>query len=61
MAVVETELSAGVLTVTLADEANRNALGSQLVRELVAAHGGRIAALPTPRGAHFRMELPRGC
>jgi len=37
MAVVETELSAGVLTVTLADEANRNALGSQLVSELVAA------------------------
>lgn len=36
MAVVETELSAGVLTVTLADEANRNALGSQLVSELVA-------------------------
>lgn len=37
MPVVETELSAGVLTVTLADEANRNALGSQLVSELVAA------------------------
>jgi len=37
MPVVETELSAGVLTVTLADVANRNALGSQLVSELVAA------------------------
>lgn len=37
MPVVETELSAGVLTVTLADEANRNALGSQLVSELMAA------------------------
>jgi two-component system sensor histidine kinase GlrK len=38
-----------------------NGLGLAIVRELVAAHGGRIAALPTPRGAHFRMELPRGC
>jgi methylglutaconyl-CoA hydratase len=37
MAVVETDLTAGVLTVTLADEANRNALGGQLVRELTAA------------------------
>jgi methylglutaconyl-CoA hydratase len=35
MAVVETELTGGVLTVTLADEANRNALGAQLVGELV--------------------------
>ena len=34
MSVVETELSGGVLTVTLADEANRNALGERLVREL---------------------------
>ena len=37
MTVVETELSSGVLTVTLADEANRNALGARLVGELVAA------------------------
>ena len=37
MAVVETELSGGVLTVTLADEANRNALGTRLVGELVDA------------------------
>jgi methylglutaconyl-CoA hydratase len=36
MSVVETELQGGVLTVTLADEANRNALGGQLVSELVA-------------------------
>jgi len=36
MAVVETDLGKGVLTVTLADEANRNALGGQLVAELVA-------------------------
>ncbi len=36
MAVVTTELTGGVLTVTLADEANRNALGGQLVRELMA-------------------------
>jgi methylglutaconyl-CoA hydratase len=36
MAVVEHELSGGVLTVTLADEANRNALGAQLTGELVS-------------------------
>jgi len=36
MSVVETDLAKGVLTVTLADEANRNALGGQLVGELVA-------------------------
>ncbi|MHB1446494.1 MAG: enoyl-CoA hydratase/isomerase family protein [Acidimicrobiales bacterium] len=37
MAVIETELNGGVLTVTLADEENRNALGARLVGELVAA------------------------
>ena len=37
MAVVETDLEGGVLTITLADEANRNALGSQLVAELMDA------------------------
>ena len=37
MAVVETERSGGVLTVTLADEANRNALSARLVGELVDA------------------------
>src|ERR671913_62264 len=37
MSVVETELSGGVLTVALADEANRNALGERLVGELVDA------------------------
>jgi len=37
MAVVLTDQVDGVRTVTLADEANRNALGGQLVSELVAA------------------------
>lgn len=37
MGVVDTELRGGVLTVTLADEANRNALSSALVGELTAA------------------------
>ena len=36
MSVVTTDLTRGVLTVTLADEANRNALGGQLVSELMA-------------------------
>ncbi len=37
MPVVETDLRDGVLTVTLADEANRNALGGALVAELADA------------------------
>jgi methylglutaconyl-CoA hydratase len=37
MALVETDLAGGVLTVSLADEANRNALGGRLVAELMAA------------------------
>lgn len=37
MAVVESDLSGGVLTVTLADEARRNALSRQLLTELNAA------------------------
>ena len=37
MALVETHLDSGVLTVTLADEENRNALSSALVGELVTA------------------------
>ena len=36
MAVVESDLSGGVLTVTLADEARRNALSRQLLSELTA-------------------------
>ncbi len=36
MAVVESDLSGGVLTVTLADEARRNALSRQLLAELTA-------------------------
>jgi methylglutaconyl-CoA hydratase len=37
MGVVETAIDGGVLTVTLADEANRNALSGRLVGELMAA------------------------
>jgi len=37
MAVVETELAGGVLTVTLADEERRNTLNTRLVGELTAA------------------------
>jgi methylglutaconyl-CoA hydratase len=37
MSVVETDLRGGVLTITLADEERRNALGARLVGELVAA------------------------
>ena len=36
MSVVERELTGGVLTVTLADETNRNALSAQLISDLVA-------------------------
>lgn len=37
MAVVETNLDGAVMTITLTDEQNRNSLGAQLTRELVAA------------------------
>ena len=37
MALVETQLEGGVITVTLADEENRNALSSALVGELITA------------------------
>jgi methylglutaconyl-CoA hydratase len=37
MALVETDLTGGVLTVTLADETNRNALSARLTSELVDA------------------------
>src|ERR1019366_9761735 len=37
MALVETELSLGVLTITLADEGRRNALSRQLLGELMTA------------------------
>lgn len=33
-------------------------VGLSIVRELVAAQGGRIYLVPEARGAHFRMELP---
>ena len=59
MAAVETELRAGVLTVTLADEDNRNALSSRLVGELTTAldaadadPGVRVVVL-TNRGRVF--------
>lgn len=37
MATIDTELNGSVLTVTLADEANRNALGTRLVHDLLSA------------------------
>lgn len=59
MAVVETDFVGGVLTVALADEAHRNALGGQLVEELVIAldaadadPGVRVVVL-TNRGSVF--------
>ncbi len=33
-------------------------IGLSIVRELVAAQGGRVFLVPAPVGAHFRMELP---
>ena len=33
-------------------------VGLSIVRELIAAHDGRVYLLPRLRGAHFRMELP---
>ncbi len=33
-------------------------LGLSIVREFVAAHGGRVELVPSTCGAHFRVELP---
>jgi two-component system sensor histidine kinase GlrK len=33
-------------------------IGLSIVQEYVAAHGGRIALMPTLAGARFRIELP---
>ncbi|WP_454455553.1 sensor histidine kinase [Thauera phenylacetica] len=33
-------------------------IGLAIVRELIGAHRGRVHALPSERGAHFRVELP---
>lgn len=33
-------------------------VGLSIVRELVAAQGGKVILVPSARGAHFRVELP---
>lgn len=33
-------------------------LGLTIVREFIAAHGGRVSALASAEGGHFRIELP---
>ena len=38
--------------------AKGNGLGLSIVREFVGAHHGKVFALPTEHGAHFRIELP---
>lgn len=39
--------------------AHGNGIGLAIVREFITAHGGRVHALASARGAHFRIELPR--
>jgi two-component system sensor histidine kinase GlrK len=35
-----------------------NGIGLSIVHEYIAAHGGALQLLPSPSGAHFRIELP---
>lgn len=35
-----------------------NGIGLAIVREFITAHRGRVRALPSAYGAHFRIELP---
>lgn len=42
------------------DQPRGSGIGLSIVREQVAAHGGRIALLPGPGGATFRLQLPLG-
>ncbi|MFM9434377.1 two-component system, NtrC family, sensor histidine kinase GlrK [Janthinobacterium sp. CG_23.3] len=37
---------------------NGNGIGLSIVREYIAAHHGTVTLLPSPTGAHFRIELP---
>jgi len=39
-------------------KAGGSGLGLAIVREFIVAHGGRVAVLPAPQGAHFRIDLP---
>lgn len=41
-----------------AQDREGSGLGLSIVREFVAAHGGRVRLLPSDSGAHFRIELP---
>ncbi len=41
-----------------ADAPKGSGIGLSIVREYVAAHGGRIELLPTEVGAHFHVEFP---
>ena len=45
---------------TTARDRGGTGLGLAIVRALIAAHGGTIALVPSPRGASFRIELPIG-
>jgi two-component system sensor histidine kinase GlrK len=40
------------------DVVRGSGIGLSIVHEYVAAHGGRIALLAAPTGAHFRIEIP---
>ena len=40
------------------DAARGTGIGLSIVQEYIQAHGGRIALLPSPQGAHFQIELP---
>ncbi|MBS0444942.1 MAG: two-component sensor histidine kinase [Proteobacteria bacterium] len=40
------------------DAVRGSGIGLSIVREVIAAHGGRIELLPDGPGAHFRIELP---
>jgi signal transduction histidine kinase len=35
-------------------------LGLAIARDIARAHGGDLAVLDSPRGAHLRLRLPRG-
>ena len=38
--------------------AGGSGIGLAIVREFIGAHRGRVRALPSELGAHFRVELP---
>jgi signal transduction histidine kinase len=55
---VPTEIADTLFEPFVTGRAEGTGLGLAIVREIARAHGGEARHIPTPNGAHFRIELP---